>query len=186
MNIKQEHPQKKSNRKYLLLIPVLFVGLTLPFHYVIHKRMIFPKENLTFSNTFVTEEDIDALIDRYNNSTFFEKAATLQDPFYKKLVEKGILNPKRWHEGDDASDVSGVVIKIVKDEPYYEGQLNLMTFGASKSANISAEPFDFSVPTDEREIIKILEDVSLSGERVRLLYYSEGQRHIVVKVDRGN
>ena len=52
----------------------------------------------------------------------------------------------------------------------YEGQLNLLTFGASKSQNLVAETFDFSVPTYEKDLIKTLEEVSLSGERVSLHY----------------
>lgn len=68
---------------------------------------------------------------------------------------------------------SGVVVKVSKKGflfKTYEGQLNLMTFGASKSNNIVAETFDFSVPTYEVNVIKVLEEVSLSGERVSLHY----------------
>lgn len=68
---------------------------------------------------------------------------------------------------------SGVVIKGSKKGflfKTYEGQLNLLTFGASKNQNMIAETFDFSVPTNETEVIKALEEVSLSGERVSLHY----------------
>jgi len=50
----------------------------------------------------------------------------------------------------------------------YEGKLNLESFGALKGASPIAETFDFSVESDETEIIKQLEEVSLSGERVNL------------------
>ena len=90
---------------------------------------------------------------------------------------------------------SGVVVKVSKKGfvfKTYEGQLNLMTFGASRSQNIVAETFDFSVSTYETDIIKTLEDVSLSGERVSL-YYKEkfvtfpwrGEtKYLIVKVER--
>jgi len=52
----------------------------------------------------------------------------------------------------------------------YEGQLNLQTFGALKGANPIMESFDFSVESDEDTIIKDLEAVALSGERVNLHY----------------
>jgi hypothetical protein len=52
----------------------------------------------------------------------------------------------------------------------YEGQLNLQTFGALKGANPIMESFDFSVESDEDQILKDLEAVALSGERVNLHY----------------
>ena len=50
----------------------------------------------------------------------------------------------------------------------YEGKLNLETFGALKGTNPIAESFDFSVESDEKEVIKALQEVALSGERVNL------------------
>ena len=50
----------------------------------------------------------------------------------------------------------------------YEGKLNLETFGALKGASPIAESFDFSVERDQKEVIKELEQVALSGERVNL------------------
>jgi hypothetical protein len=52
----------------------------------------------------------------------------------------------------------------------YEGKLNLETFGALKGASPIAESFDFSVESDETEVIKKLEQVALSGERVNLYF----------------
>ncbi len=56
----------------------------------------------------------------------------------------------------------GVIFKT------YEGKLNLETFGALKGASPIAESFDFSVESDREDIIKELESVALSGERVNL------------------
>jgi len=50
----------------------------------------------------------------------------------------------------------------------YEGKLNLESFGALKGASPVAETFDFSVESDQTAVIKQLEEVSLSGERVNL------------------
>lgn len=68
---------------------------------------------------------------------------------------------------------SGMVVKISKKGwifKTYEGQLNLQTFGANKSPNIVSESFEFSVESDKTDVIKTLEEASLSGERVSLKY----------------
>lgn len=68
---------------------------------------------------------------------------------------------------------SGMVVKISKKGylfKTYEGQLNLQTFGANKSPNLVSESFEFSVESDQEEVIKMLEEASLTGERVSLRY----------------
>ncbi|MBS1681027.1 MAG: hypothetical protein JST48_04890 [Bacteroidetes bacterium] len=52
----------------------------------------------------------------------------------------------------------------------YEGKLNLETFGALKGASPIAESFDFSVESDQVALIKELEQIALSGERVNLKF----------------
>ena len=52
----------------------------------------------------------------------------------------------------------------------YEGQLNLQTFGALKGANPIMESFDFSVEPNNEQVIKDLEAVAPTGERVNLHY----------------
>jgi hypothetical protein len=56
----------------------------------------------------------------------------------------------------------GVIFKT------YEGKINLETFGALKGASPIAESFDFSIEKSDQDLIKELESVSLSGERVNL------------------
>ncbi len=56
----------------------------------------------------------------------------------------------------------GVIFKT------YEGKLDLETFGALKGTSPIASTFDFSVEGKEKEVVKQLESVSLSGERVNL------------------
>jgi hypothetical protein len=68
---------------------------------------------------------------------------------------------------------SGVVVKISRKGylfKTYEGQLNLMTFGAVRSQNLVSESFEFSVASSQTDLIKQLEQASLSGERVSLHY----------------
>jgi hypothetical protein len=52
----------------------------------------------------------------------------------------------------------------------YEGKINLETFGALRGASPIAESFDFSVEKSDQDLIKELEVVALSGERVNLYF----------------
>lgn len=68
---------------------------------------------------------------------------------------------------------AGTVVRVSKKGiifKTYEGQLNLQSFGALKGASPFAETFDFSVANDKPEVIRELEAVALSGERVNLHY----------------
>jgi len=58
----------------------------------------------------------------------------------------------------------GVVFKT------YEGKMNLETFGALKGTSPIAESFDFSIEKSETDLIKQLEEVALSGERVNMYF----------------
>jgi hypothetical protein len=75
-----------------------------------------------------------------------------------------------YDEGVRAGNVvriskKGIVFKT------YEGQLNLQSFGALKGTSSPfLETFDFSVEKNKPEIIRELEAVALSGERVNLHY----------------
>jgi hypothetical protein len=77
--------------------------------------------------------------------------------FYWGIYERGIMAGKVLRVTQ-----KGVIFKT------YEGKLNLETFGALKGASPIAESFDFSVASDETEVLKELEQVALSGERVNL------------------
>lgn len=56
----------------------------------------------------------------------------------------------------------GILFKTV------EGKLNVETFGSLKDVSPIAESRDFSVEKGQEEVIKTLQAVSLSGERVNL------------------
>ncbi len=67
--------------------------------------------------------------------------------------------------------MSGKVLRITEKGMVFkthEGKLNLESFGALKGVSPVAETFDFSVESGQTEVIKQLEEVSLSGERVSL------------------
>jgi len=67
---------------------------------------------------------------------------------------------------------AGTVLKVSKRGVIfktYEGQLDLETFGAAQDKdNLFSQAFFFSVK--EEAVVKDLEEVSLSGERVNLRY----------------
>ena len=68
---------------------------------------------------------------------------------------------------------AGTVLRISKKGMIfktYEGQLNLQSFGALKGVTPFAETFDFSVDRNNPEVVRELEAVALSGERVNLHY----------------
>ena len=68
---------------------------------------------------------------------------------------------------------AGTVIKLSKKGVMFktwEGQLNIRSFGAVSSNNQLSEVFEFSIESDQEKTIKLLEEVSLSGERVNLHY----------------
>jgi hypothetical protein len=78
---------------------------------------------------------------------------------YWGVYERGVMAGKVLRISE-----KGVMFKT------YEGKINLETFGALKGANPIAESFDFSVESNQKELIKELEVVALSGERVNLNY----------------
>lgn len=90
---------------------------------------------------------------------------------------------------------AGTVLRVSKKGMIfktYEGQLNVQTFGAIKGANPIMEAFDFSVSPSEEEVIRDLEEVALSGERVNLHYVARyvafpwrgDTKYFITKVDR--
>ncbi|MFH1936562.1 MAG: hypothetical protein ABIK52_03235 [Bacteroidota bacterium] len=68
---------------------------------------------------------------------------------------------------------AGTVLRISKKGiiwKTYEGQLDLASFGALKKVSPLAETFDFSVERNNDSIVRLLEEVALSGDRVNLRY----------------
>ncbi len=69
---------------------------------------------------------------------------------------------------------AGMVLKVSKRGAVfktYEGQLDIMSFGAIKKAdNQLTQTFEFSVYKGDTDLIEKLEEVALNGERVNLHY----------------
>ncbi len=87
----QNSNYRKGNGTGFIIFIIFLLGITLPFHYVPSHLKVFPKNNFTFSHTIVTQEDIDYLVERYNDASFFEKQAIKNEAFFRKLIEEGII-----------------------------------------------------------------------------------------------
>ena len=112
------------------------------------------------------------------NESFGQRATRKTKSFLKKaliaviVLGLAVLAFLYWATYDEGV-LAGKVLRISKKGVIfktYEGKLNLDTFGALKGASPIAESFDFSVEGGEDDVIKILEEVALSGERVNLHY----------------
>ena len=79
--------------------------------------------------------------------------------YYWGTYEDGVMAGKILRVSE-----KGVMFKT------YEGKINLEPFGALRGASPIAESFDFSVEKGNQELIKQLQEVALSGERVNLYY----------------
>lgn len=79
--------------------------------------------------------------------------------FYWGTYEEGVMAGKVLRISQ-----KGIIFKT------YEGKISLESFGALKGASPVAETFDFSVESSEQEVIKMLQQVALSGERINLHY----------------
>jgi uncharacterized protein YqgQ len=95
----------KSTVKYYRWF-VLYLLLNLGFHFVPSKMMLFPKDHFTFSNTIITDENINSIISRYNNAGVTEKVIMLQDPLINKLFEKQIIENKNYTPIDPKETMS--------------------------------------------------------------------------------
>ncbi len=110
------------------------------------------------------------------------------------LLGVGVLAFLYWATFEEGV-MAGKVLRITQKGVLfktYEGKLNLETFGALKGASPIAESFDFSVEKSQAEVIKQLEEVSLSGERVNLhfkkrfmkFFWRGETKYFVVEVER--
>jgi hypothetical protein len=112
------------------------------------------------------------------NQTFGQKVAKTTKRVFRILlltalvVGMVVFSFMYWGTYDEGVR-AGTVLRISKKGMLFkthEGQLNLQTFGALKGVNPIMEAFDFSVEGDEDVVLKELEAVALSGERVNLHY----------------
>jgi len=90
---------------------------------------------------------------------------------------------------------AGFVIKVSKKGVVFktwEGQLNLQSFGAANLNNSFSEVFDFSIPKGDTALYRLLQDVSLTGERINMHYtekliklpWNGDTKYFITKIDR--
>lgn len=102
---------------------------------------------------------------------------------YWGVYERGVMAGKVLRVTE-----KGMVFKT------YEGKISLESFGALKGVSPVAETFDFSVESDQAEVIDQLQKVSLSGERVNLHFVKRYMKfpwrgdtsYFIEKVEREN
>ena len=85
----------------------------------------------------------------------------------------GVFSFLYWGTYDEGIR-AGTVLRISKKGVIwktYEGQLGLESFGALKKVSPLAETFDFSVERGNDSIVRLLEYVALSGDRINLRYF---------------
>jgi hypothetical protein len=135
-----------------------------------------------------------------NDESFGQKVKRKTKSFMKKVLIVVVimligyfcfLNWAVYEDGVMAGKVLGVNKKgmIFKT---YECKLNVETFGSLKGVSPIAESRDFSVESDKTEVIKTLEEVALSGERVNLKYIKRysvfpwrgDSKYFVIEVER--
>ena len=100
---------------------------------------------------------------------------------YWGTYEKGVMAGKVLRVTE-----KGVLFKT------YEGKISLDSYGALKGVSPIAETFDFSIESDQTELIQKLSDVALSGERVNLTFvkrymrfpWSGDTKYFVTQVER--
>jgi hypothetical protein len=109
---------------------------------------------------------------------FGQRAVRKTVSFMKKLLlilivlAAGVFSFLYWGTYETGV-MAGKVIRISEKGlvfKTYEGKLNLESFGALKGTSPIAESFDFSVAGNESKVIKSLQEVALSGERVNLYF----------------
>lgn len=74
----------------------------------------------------------------------------------------------------------------------HEGKMSVESFGSLKGVSPIAETRDFSVESSEEEVLKALQEVSLSGERVNLkfkrrfmrFFWRGDTKYFIVEVER--
>jgi hypothetical protein len=102
LNEEKVDKERKRNRRFISwsVFAIAIVFFLLFFHVYISSDggdvgfNVFAKSTPTFTHTFITEHQVDAVLKRYNNASIFEKALMQNEPFVKLLFDKGILYNK--------------------------------------------------------------------------------------------
>ncbi len=112
------------------------------------------------------------------NESFGKKIRRKTSKIVKRILLIGIIILLAvlsfWQWGVYEKGVKAGKVLSVSEKGFifktYEGKLNLEAFGALKGASPIAESFDFSIEKNQDQVIKDLQQVALSGERVNLYF----------------
>lgn len=149
-NLSETSNEKKtkypSTLKWILFLIVLII-LILPFHYIPSRVLIYPKGQLTFSYTLVTESDIESIIERAKSASPFEKQEIYQEPVVRMLLEKGIIRKDRLEGNFEEGYRAGLLIRVSRGffSRKYEGEMILR----SQNSSLKSEKFLFNIRNSE-------------------------------------
>lgn len=72
--------------KFIGIIAIISV-LTFPFHWVPSEMIVVPKKTLTLKNTFVSEDEVISIVEKYYLGSPKEQFEIYDDPLAKKLKD---------------------------------------------------------------------------------------------------
>ena len=112
------------------------------------------------------------------------------------LLGAGIMAFLYWGTYENGVMAGKVLSVTERGFPFktHEGKMSVESFGSLKGVSPIAETRDFSVESSEEEVLKILQEVSLSGERVNLkfkrrfmkFFWRGETKYFVVEVERAS
>lgn len=134
------------------------------------------------------------------NGSFLQRTASATMKIIKRILlialilGIAVLSFMYWGTYEEGI-MAGKVLRVTEKGiifKTYEGKISLESFGALKGVSPVAETFDFSIESDQTDIILQLQQVALSGERVNLYFIKRymifpwrgDTKYFVTKVDR--
>lgn len=141
--------------KSKVIIVILTIGFVvfalMSFHFIIDDFKIVPKENLSFKNTFISDEDISNYLERYNSSSNSERKILLNDPLHKLLVEVGRIYKKS--EYNEANLNSNTISENNSNDLLNKAIISVDKAIIYNSANINTQTKSYLIQNDEIEIL---------------------------------
>jgi len=129
---------------------------------------------------------------------FLQKLKTFMKKFLAIviLLGLGIMSFLYWGTYENGV-MAGKVLSVTERGflfKTHEGKMSVESFGSLKGVSPIAETRDFSVESSEEEVLKALQEVSLSGERVNLkfkrrfmkFFWRGETKYFVVEVERAS
>jgi hypothetical protein len=134
------------------------------------------------------------------NQSFASKSKTVMKKFLRWTVILGLLifvsiYSFYYFAVYEEGVMAGLVLSVTERGMFFkthEGKMSVESFGSLKGVSPIAETRDFSIEGHQEEVIKALEEVSASGERVNLRFIRRYRtfpwrgetKYFVVRVER--